>query len=70
VLLGANFFSDTSADQQSVLLHEMLHVDTHWSDTEIFQKFASYGLQHINPGTGDITAWISTGCTSTPPGAR
>ncbi len=71
VLLGPNFFSDTVPGQQNTLVHELLHVYTNgWSDPEIFDAFKDYGLKHINPGSGDITGWISTDCTKTPTGAN
>jgi hypothetical protein len=70
ILLGTNFWTDTASDQQNVLLHELLHVDTNWSDPEIFNNFAAYGLSKLNFGSGDITAWISTDCKTTPPGVR
>jgi hypothetical protein len=68
VLLGGDFFANTnSVYQQNVLLHELLHVYTNgWSDQEVFSAFQNFGLAHINPGTEDISAWLSTDCKSTP----
>jgi RHS repeat-associated protein len=63
VLLGPNFFSSTSADfQWAVLLHELLHAYTHWDDADIFKYFRRFGLQQVNEGTGDITAWLERDC--------
>ncbi|MDE3195622.1 MAG: hypothetical protein KGN84_04720 [Acidobacteriota bacterium] len=69
VLLGANFFSNSnSVYQQSILLHELLHVYTNgWSDQEVFDAFKSYGLTQGPFGdTENISAWISTDCKTTP----
>jgi hypothetical protein len=67
VLLGANFFSNSNAVyQRNVLLHELLHADTGWSDDEIFANFRRYGLTNPNGDTEDISAWLSTDCTKTP----
>jgi RHS repeat-associated protein len=66
-LLGANFFSNTNATYQgNVLLHELLHAYTGWSDAEIFAAFSSNGLSNPNGDTEDISAWLSTDCKSTP----
>jgi hypothetical protein len=56
ILLGADFWTHNATDQQNILLHELLHVDTNWSDKEVFQNFADYGLKQLNPGSCDITA--------------
>jgi len=67
VLLGRNFFSNTNTSYQSnVLLHELLHAYTGWSDSEIFSAFNKYGLTNPNRDTEDISAWLSTDCTKTP----
>jgi YD repeat-containing protein len=67
-LLGANFFSNSnSAYQGNVLLHELLLAYTNWSDAEIFSAFSAYGLSSPNKDTEDISAGLSTDCTSTPP---
>ena len=68
VLLGPNCFLNSNAVYQgNVLLHELLHAYTNgWSDDEIFAKFKDYGLTHLNWGTEDISAWLSTDCTRTP----
>jgi RHS repeat-associated protein len=67
IVLGANFFSNSSSVYQgNVLLHELLHAYTGWNDKEIFQFFQSYGLTNVNGDTEDIAAWLSTDCKSTP----
>ena len=67
VLLGANFFSNSNAVYQgNVLLHELLHAYTGWGDADIFTNFEDYGLRKLNPGSEDISAWLSTDCTKTP----
>jgi hypothetical protein len=67
VLLGANFFSNPSFTYQgNVLLHELLHAFTGWSDAKIFSAFSAYGLTNPNGDTEDISAWLSTDCTTTP----
>jgi hypothetical protein len=67
VLLGANFFSNSNAVYQgNVLLHELLHTYTGWSDPEIFANFEGYGLSNPNGDTEDISAWLSKDCTKTP----
>ncbi len=68
ILLGPNYFSNTnSSSQENTLLHEVLHGYTEWSDGEVFSNFAGYGLQHIHPGTVDITDWLKNDCTKTDP---
>ena len=68
VLLGGDFFANTNVTYQSnVLLHEMLHAYTNWSDNQLFSAFSSYGLQKTQfGGSEDISAWLSTDCTKTP----
>jgi hypothetical protein len=67
IILGANFPSNTDpVFQQNLPLHELLHAYTEWSDAEIFDAFKSYGLQNLNGGSEDISAWLSTDCKSTP----
>ena len=67
VLLGPNFYyNSVPSFQDSVLLHEVLHAYTRWNDTEVFHNFANYGLTQINPGSGDISTWLSTDCRFTP----
>jgi RHS repeat-associated protein len=67
VLLGPNFFSNSSPVFQSdVLLHELIHALTGWSDPDIFNNFQNYGLQNVGNGSESISAWISTDCNSTP----
>jgi hypothetical protein len=67
VLLGTNFFSNSNSTYQgNVLLHELLHGYTGWSDAEIFSAFSAYGLTNPNGDTEDISAWLSTDCKSTP----
>jgi RHS repeat-associated protein len=68
VLLGGDFFANTNATYQSnVLLHELLHAYTGWSDADIFSAFAAYGLKQTPfGGTENISAWLSTDCTKTP----
>lgn len=63
VLLGANFFSSANSTYQGNVL---LHAYTGWNDSEIFAKFANYGLTNPNQDTEDISAWLSTDCKSTP----
>ena len=72
VLLGANFLSNTNSTyQQNVLLHELLHVYTYrWSDSEVLSAFSAYGLSNPNRDSEDISAWLSTDCTSTPSGVQ
>ena len=66
-LLSANFFSNTNSTfQGNVLLHELLHAYTGWSDPEIFAAFKIYGLSNPTQTTQDISAWLSTDCKSTP----
>lgn len=67
MLLGANFFSNSNATYESnVLLHELLHAYTGWSDPEMFENFKGYGLTNPNGDTEDISAWLSADCTKTP----
>ena len=49
-----------------MLLHEILHAYTGWTDAEIFANFKGYGLTNPNGDTEDISAWLSTDCTKTP----
>jgi hypothetical protein len=66
ILLGNGILNFQGAG--SVLIHELLHAFTNWSDATIYQDFANYGL--VNPGDGSTSAisrWISTDCKSTPP---
>lgn len=66
VLFRPNFFSLNRLEQGNIVVHEMLHVTTHWSDAQIFSGFGGYGLKQRHPGTNDISAWIGTNCTTTP----
>jgi RHS repeat-associated protein len=68
VLLGGNFWANNNPTFRSnVLLHELVHVYTHWSDDQVFAAFAKDGLTHNDPyGTEEISAWLSADCTSTP----
>jgi len=66
ILLGANFFSSSLAKRGNTLIHEAIHAFTGWGDPGIFSSFANYGLQQVNQGTGDISSWIGTDCSSTP----
>ena len=67
VLLGANFFSNTNGVYQgNVLLHELLHAYTGWSDAEVFSAFSGHGLSNPSGDTEDISAWLSTDCNRTP----
>jgi hypothetical protein len=70
IILGANFFSNPNAVYQgNILLHEVLHADTGWTDADIFANFKDFGLQNPNGDTEDISAWLSTDCTKTPASA-
>jgi RHS repeat-associated protein len=61
VVIGPNAYSNAYGTDM-VLLHEYLHVVSGWNDNEVFQRFEGFGLKKRNPGTDDITAWISRGC--------
>ncbi len=65
IILGANFFGLSTADEANDLFHEELHAYTLWNDEEIFANFADAGLQHNNPGTADISSWLKNDCRST-----
>jgi len=62
ILLGPNFFSESSAAQSATLLHENVHGYTGWSDDDIFGVFAGYGLQQTGQGSQDISDWIQKDC--------
>jgi RHS repeat-associated protein len=69
IILGASFFqyqrNQTFAG--NTLLHELLHAFTGWSDAQVYQYFAAYGLtQYGSVNTESISAWLSTDCKSTP----
>src|SRR5262249_34990679 len=55
IIEGPNFFTESAIDQQNDLMHEELHAYTQWDDNEIFDAFKSFGLEHKNPGTQDIS---------------
>ncbi len=65
ILLGPNAFSNPLG-VDLVLLHEDLHAYTGWDDPTLFQKFKRFGLVQRNPGTNDITVWLSKDCKFTP----
>ena len=70
IVLNGDFFLNSNATfQENVLLHELLHAYTKWTDTEMFSNFSQYGLTHasgVQNNTEDISAWLSTDCKSTP----
>jgi RHS repeat-associated protein len=67
VLLSADFFmGNSTVFQPNVLLHELLHAYTGWSDSQVFTFFQDYGLKDVGESSEAISAWMSTGCQSTP----
>jgi RHS repeat-associated protein len=65
ILLGPEAFTNP-AGIDAILFHEHMHGFTNWDDQTFFQKFKPFGLDHNNPGTNDITLWITTNCRFTP----
>jgi hypothetical protein len=65
VLLGQDFYMGNTFFESNVLVHELLHAYTGWSDAQMFAFFKNYGLTDTM-GTESISAWISTDCNSTP----
>jgi len=71
ITLYADYYYDTSDRQSAVLVHEMLHLYTGWTDANIFSVFQYSGMtqnevkQYIDfHNTDGITTWILRGCHS------
>jgi RHS repeat-associated protein len=65
ILLGPNAFSNPLG-VDLVMQHEDVHAYTDWDDATVFEKFKPFGLVRRDPGTNDITVWLSKNCKFTP----
>ncbi len=63
ILLLPNFYRLSRTTQSFTLVHEGIHHFTGWTDSQVFQRFSSFGLTQMNNfGTSEITDWIQGGC--------
>jgi hypothetical protein len=66
ILAGGNFWSNPRVGD--LALHELLHLFR--DDGQLFDQFAGQGLTHNEPGTDEITQWLSRDCKPKPPVKR
>jgi hypothetical protein len=66
VVLGPDWFLDSSGRQGAVMLHEAVHSLTGWSDADVFNVFSQYGLPDADFQqfgiTDAFTQWLLAGC--------
>lgn len=66
VVLGPDWFAESSAGQLTTMLHEAVHSVTGFTDSDIFSIFSNYGLPTANfnfsGNTEDFSRWLSAGC--------
>jgi RHS repeat-associated protein len=69
IALYPNFFTDTSARQAGIVVHENLHTYTGWNDANVFYAFQQRGITPNEiklftsyGNTDGITTWILRGC--------
>jgi hypothetical protein len=66
VVLGPDWFLDSTAREGAVMLHESVHSITGWSDADIFNNFGPLGLPtgsfKAAGDTDGFTQWLLKGC--------
>jgi hypothetical protein len=61
VVLGANFFGQTVADQGITLAHEVFHYATN-KDDWAFGRLAGYTGKDFSAASAAFSAWLKAGC--------
>jgi RHS repeat-associated protein len=66
VVLGPNWFTATSVEEQGTKLHEAVHSITGMGDPQVFSTFSQYGLSNneynVFGNTHEFTEWLIAGC--------
>jgi RHS repeat-associated protein len=66
VVLGPDWFAQSTTHQSETMLHEAVHSITGWGDDRIFNTFSKYGLPSNDyrkwGNTDEFTKWLMDGC--------
>jgi hypothetical protein len=62
VVLGRDYYGDSTISQPDTLLHEALHVALNLDDGSLMEYLTQYGFKPAGGGSHDITDWLQKDC--------